>query len=155
MPIQLFNEFSDKLAESCGPIIPFISLDVEDDSLFLNDISFSELDKAISLPKDSSSGLDDIRSNHLQMLNIENRLSLLKEFNNILLTGYIASSRLPFSWLDITLKRKNNSPINLNFYTCIVLAFTFRIIFEDSEWYLESKYILSNFQFVFRLFRSA
>lgn len=71
--------------------MPSVSPGEQRDKVFLNDIFLSKLNKVISLSKDTSQGLDSIRNNHLKVLNVEIRLILLKEYNNILMTGCVPS----------------------------------------------------------------
>lgn len=154
---ECVSEFCDDLAGPMGPITDHMPGPLLESHPLVSDITFNELDRAISVSRDTSPGLDGLRNGHLKGLNSENKHVLLIMYNQILASGII-----PITWYNysvIPLKKKL-CPSNLSSsYRSIAMASCLRKLFERIlnfrlEWFVESEGRLGRCQSGFRKGRS-
>lgn len=101
------------------------------------------LNRTINISKKTSPGLDGIRNGHLENLDTENRLTLLKDNEDL------NKCCIPSDWFNFqttALKKRN---------CCLIGKLFGRILCSCLEWHLESQNIFSNCQSEFRRPRSA
>ena len=156
-----FNEcvvqFSRNLSGPLGPIQMLRPSGVRCNHFLVSPITYSELEKAISVSKNTAPGLDGLRNDHIKQFSAPVKVWLLEMFNNVISSGVI-----PHSWYKykvIPLKKRCGNPTDASSYRSIAMASTLRKLFERIicsrlDWFIESNNKISNQQAGFRRNRS-